>query len=210
MIFTGMCQRLIVAVYADDVSPRQFVTAVAGLLNIQSVIASGHFLRQAMHAIIDTVENQFTEPALRHIFKIALRQRERERIAYERAVVIRCQQCPVVVFSHAQQRSAALAAIVLITVGQQFDGIGLFGGIRKRRIAAVSDADISLIVDGLVRVCNRIIIVYPIRVVHNLHPCRHTILLFYLVPQRVDEDNGKVCLTYTDVFHLRRIILCLA
>ena len=162
-----------------------------------------------MHAIIDTVENQFTEPAFRYIFKIALRQRERERITDERAVVIRCQQCPVVVCSHAQQRSIALGTIVLITVCQQFDGIGLFSGIRERRIAPVSDTDIALIINGLIGVCKRIIIVYPVRVVHNLHPCRHTILFVDLVPQRVDEDNGKVCLTYTDVFHLWWIILCL-
>lgn len=132
VVLAGMCEWLVVAVDADDISSCERVALIAGRLDVQPSGACAHAFGETVHAIVDAIENEFAEACLGHIVEVSPGEREGEGVAEEGAVVVGSQQTPVVVFSHAEQRGFALGAIVLVAVGEEFDGVGFLGGVCER------------------------------------------------------------------------------
>ena len=170
MELRGISHFAVGAVHLHDIATSNGVTLRARVGQIQAVLALGNDFGEDVYAIIGAVEEQFTETALRGVFHPRARHLKGQQIPHHTLVGIGSQQGPVVVLAHAQNLDLLLLATLFKRLVKRTERIGLLITHAKRRTSTVAQCHITLIVDGLARMGNRIgIIELSVAVMDNLH-----------------------------------------
>ena len=183
---------LVVTIHLHQVVARQFIAALAGAGQIQAVTALGNHLAQDIHAIVGAVKEKFAITATRGEFHPRTHQFIGEQVTHHALVGIGGHQRPVVILAHSQDFSLLFGSIFQRTV-QRAERIRLLGRVIIGRIAAVTQGNMTLVVDALTGVGRRVGIIELTRaVIDDFH---HRIDAFIAVndsPLHLKPHDGQV------------------
>ena len=194
--------RVIAVVHADVVVARQVAAVLARLVQVEAVLALRDALAEGIDTVVGAVEVDLAHAGAGHPVHPGPRQLEAEHVANHRLVAPWGNESPLVVLLHAQDFYFLLCPAI---VGQQVtlqgaEGQRLLVRLVERRVAAVLQGDVALVVDGLPGVGHGVgIVQLSVAVVYDLHARQHVVITPYHAPVDGDEHDGQVGLRHPHV-----------
>ena len=173
----------------------------AWVVEVQTTLAFARALCQDIHAIIGAVENNLHEARMGRIAKIRTTKLKGEHVTDHRLVRERSEKRPIVVLAHAQERHLLLLATLFKRLREGLEAVGFLVRTVERRIAAILEADITVIVGFLVWMGNGVTIVFSILVVDNLHSCRYAFISLNGLALDINKSDWQIrfCKFYVTV-----------
>ena len=192
MIFALIVMRFVGAVDAHMIVAAEVTVPVAGVVEAEAVLALGGTFGKDVNAIIPPVNYNFAITALRNIAHIGPCQLKREQVARIAAVLPRSEQTPVVIalLAHVEHHHLCLLGIN-IGSSERSHRKRFFARIVERRIAAILQCYVSLIIFGLRRVCNGVAVVMSVTIVDDRHIRQYLVFFLYGLSFHIQKNNRQ-------------------
>ena len=189
----GNVDHIIAAVHFHQVVTRDCFTFLSRFGQVQAMLPLGDHLGKNIHTIIDAVKEDLTVTALRHILHPRPRQFIGQHVADHALVGIGSEQCPIVILAHAQQGDFLLLAVVFQLVLERAYRVGFLGTVIVGGITTMTYGDITVIVNVLPGVGQRVGIIHPaLAIPDDFHVSTDAFVAHDGISVHINPHDGQV------------------